>query len=125
MFAESALNARNKRVQNLFRVLFLMMTILLVVPVIIILGTLIAKGGSIISIDFLFTDPTNGMTAGGIFPALLGTVWIVAVALLASVPLGVAAAIYLNEYAGDNWFTRIIQLAIINLAGVPSIVHAL
>ncbi|MEW8042638.1 MAG: phosphate ABC transporter permease PstA, partial [Candidatus Thiodiazotropha endolucinida] len=70
-------------------------------------------------------DPTNGMTAGGIFPALLGTVWIVAVALLASVPLGVAAAIYLNEYAGDNWFTRIIQLAIINLAGVPSIVHAL
>jgi phosphate transport system permease protein len=125
MFAESTLNARNKRVQNLFRILFLMMTILLVVPVIVILGTLIAKGGSIISIDFLFTDPTNGMTEGGIFPALLGTVWIVAVALLASVPLGVAAAIYLNEYAGDNWFTRIIQLAIINLAGVPSIVHAL
>ncbi|MBW9265122.1 MAG: phosphate ABC transporter permease PstA [Candidatus Thiodiazotropha sp. (ex. Lucinisca nassula)] len=125
MFAESALNVRNKRVQNLYRILFLMMTILLVVPVIIILSTLIAKGGSIISIDFLFTDPTNGMTAGGIFPALLGTVWIVAVALLASVPLGVAAAIYLNEYAGDNWFTRIIQLAIINLAGVPSIVHAL
>jgi phosphate transport system permease protein len=85
----------------------------------------VIKGGSVISIDFLFTDPTNGMTAGGIFPALLGTVWIVAVALLASVPLGVAAAIYLNEYAGDNWFTRIIQLAIINLAGVPSIVHAL
>jgi phosphate transport system permease protein len=125
MFAESALNTRNKRVQNLFRILFLMMTILLVVPVVIILGTLIAKGGSIISIDFLFTNPTNGMTTGGIFPALLGTVWIVAVALLASVPLGVAAAIYLNEYAGDNWFTRIIQLAIINLAGVPSIVHAL
>ncbi|MEW8689515.1 MAG: phosphate ABC transporter permease PstA [Candidatus Thiodiazotropha endolucinida] len=125
MFAESALNVRNKRVQNLFRILFLMMTVLLVVPVIIILSTLIAKGGSIISIDFLFTDPTNGMTAGGIFPALLGTVWIVAVALLASVPLGVAAAIYLNEYAGDNWFTRLIQLAIINLAGVPSIVHAL
>ncbi|MCG7879587.1 MAG: phosphate ABC transporter permease PstA [Candidatus Thiodiazotropha taylori] len=125
MFAESALNVRNKRVQNLYRILFLMMTVLLVVPVIIILSTLIAKGGSIISIDFLFTDPTNGMTAGGIFPALLGTVWIVAVALLASVPLGVAAAIYLNEYAGDNWFTRMIQLAIINLAGVPSIVHAL
>ncbi|MEL0583474.1 MAG: phosphate ABC transporter permease PstA [Candidatus Thiodiazotropha sp. (ex. Lucinoma kazani)] len=125
MFAESALNIRNKRVQNLFRILFLMMTVLLIIPVVIILATLIAKGGSIISIDFLFTDPTNGMTAGGIFPALLGTVWIVAVALLASVPLGVAAAIYLNEYAGDNWFTRIIQLAIINLAGVPSIVHAL
>ncbi|MES9945127.1 phosphate ABC transporter permease PstA [Candidatus Thiodiazotropha sp. CDECU1] len=125
MFAESALNVRNKRVQNLFRILFLMMTVLLIIPVVIILATLIIKGGSIISIDFLFTDPTNGMTEGGIFPALLGTIWIVAVALLASVPLGVAAAIYLNEYAGDNWFTRIIQLAIINLAGVPSIVHAL
>lgn len=125
MFAESALNAKNKRVQTLFKILFLLMTILLIIPVLVILGTLVYKGGSVISIDFLFTDPVNGMTAGGIFPALLGTVWLVALALLISVPLGVAAAIYLSEYAGDNWFTRIINLAIINLAGVPSIVHAL
>ena len=101
------------------------MTLLLIVPVMLILGTLIVKGGSVISIDFLFTSPTDGMTAGGLFPALLGTVWLVAVALLISVPLGIAAAIYLSEYAGNNWFTRIINLAIINLAGVPSIVHAL
>ncbi|MCP4044227.1 MAG: phosphate ABC transporter permease PstA, partial [Gammaproteobacteria bacterium] len=66
-----------------------------------------------------------GMTEGGIFPALFGTIWLVAVALLISVPVGVAAAIYLSEYAGNNWFTRLINLAIINLAGVPSIVHAL
>ncbi|RDH88278.1 MAG: phosphate ABC transporter permease PtsA [endosymbiont of Seepiophila jonesi] len=125
MFAESELNKRNKKVQGLYKTLFMLMTIILIVPVAVILGTLVVKGGGIISIDFLFTDPTNGMTEGGIFPALLGTVWIVAVALLASVPLGVAAAIYLNEYAPDNGFTRIIQLAIINLAGVPSIVHAL
>ncbi len=125
MFAESALNARNKRIQGLYRTLFMLMTIILIIPVAVILATLVYKGGGIISIDFLFTDPTNGMTQGGIFPALLGTIWIVAVALIASVPLGVAAAIYLNEYAGDNWFTRVIQLAIINLAGVPSIVHAL
>jgi phosphate transport system permease protein len=65
------------------------------------------------------------MTAGGVFPALIGTVWLVAVALLISVPIGIAAAIYLSEYAADNWFTRMINLAIINLAGVPSIVHAL
>ena len=52
------------------------------------------------------------LTPGGILPALIGTVWLVSVALLVSVPLGVAAAIYLNEYAGDNWFTRIINLAI-------------
>lgn len=125
MFAESALNVKNKKVQGLYKALFMLMTIILIVPVAVILGTLVYKGGGIISIDFLFTDPTNGMTEGGIFPALLGTVWIVAVALIASVPLGVAAAIYLNEYAPDNGFTRIIQLGIINLAGVPSIVHAL
>jgi phosphate transport system permease protein len=65
------------------------------------------------------------MTAGGIFPAIFGTIWLVAVALLVSVPVGVAAAIYLSEYAPENWLTRIINLAIINLAGVPSIVHAL
>ena len=65
------------------------------------------------------------MRTGGVFPALLGTIWLVTVALLLSVPIGIFAAIYLSEYAGDNWFTRTINLAIINLAGVPSIVHAL
>jgi phosphate transport system permease protein len=124
-FAETSLNARNKKVQGLFRLLFLLMTIILIIPVLTILATLVYKGGGVVTIDFLFTDPTDGMTAGGIFPALFGTVWIVAVALLASVPLGVAAAIYLSEYAPENWFTRMINLAIINLAGVPSIVHAL
>lgn len=125
MFAETAVNVRDKRVQGLFRLIFGLMTVLLIIPVMVIMGMLIYKGGSIITIDFLFTAPTDGMTAGGIFPALFGTVWLVAVALLISVPIGIAAAIYLSEYAADNWFTRIINLAIINLAGVPSIVHAL
>ena len=125
MFEVTARNIKDKKVQTLYRTLFLLMTVLLILPVLIILGTLIVKGGSVLSMDFLFTAPTDGMTAGGIFPALLGTVWIVAVALLISVPLGVAAAIYLSEYAPDTWSTRIINLAIINLAGVPSIVHAL
>ena len=125
MFEISELNKRNQKTQKLFQVLFMMMTLLLITPVVIILGTLIYKGGGIISVDFLFTSPTDGMTAGGVFPALFGTVWLVAVALLVSVPIGVAAAIYLSEYAPDNWLTRIINIAIINLAGVPSIVHAL
>ncbi|MGI9334932.1 MAG: phosphate ABC transporter permease PstA [Gammaproteobacteria bacterium] len=125
LFAETALNARNRRTETLFKFLFMLMTVLLILPVTIIVGTLIYKGGSIVTIPFLFTSPTDGMTAGGIFPALLGTVWLVAVALLISVPLGVAAAIYLSEFASDNWFARVINLAIINLAGVPSIVHAL
>jgi len=125
MFEATELNARNRNVQRLLGIIFGMMTLLLILPVLMILATLVVKGGSAISINFLFTSPTNGMTAGGIFPALLGTVWLVLIALLISVPLGVAAALYLSEYAPDNWFTRIINLAIINLAGVPSIVHAL
>lgn len=125
MFQATTINVQDKRIQGLVRLVFGLMTALLVLPVLIILAMLIYKGAPVISLEFLFTSPTDGMTAGGIFPALLGTVWLVSVALLASVPLGVAAAIYLSEYAPDNWFTRLINLAIINLAGVPSIVHAL
>ena len=125
MFQATPLNARNRRNQRLVRLLFGVMTGLLVAPVLIILTVLVIKGAPVISLDFLLSEPTNGMTAGGIFPALIGTIWLVGVALLASVPIGVAAAIYLSEYATDSLLTRLINLAIINLAGVPSIVHAL
>lgn len=125
MFEATEINRKNLGRQKFFRILLGGMTAMLIFPVILIMATLIYKGAPVISFDFLFTNPTNGMTAGGIFPALLGTILLVVGALLASVPLGVAAAIYLSEYAADNWFTRAINLAIINLAGVPSIVHAL
>jgi len=125
VFEATALNRRNRTNQKLVRLGLGAMTGLLILPVILILGTLIYKGAPVISLEFLFTGPTKGMTAGGIFPALLRTIFLVLVALVASVPLGIAAAIYLSEYAPDNWFTRAINLAIINLAGVPSIVHAL
>ena len=125
MFGTTGLNVRDRRVERLFRTLFLLMTVLLIMPVVIILIVLVYRGGPVLSFEFLFSEPTNGMTAGGIFPALIGTVWLVAVALFASVPVGIAAALYLSEYAADNWLTRVINLAIINLAGVPSIVYAL
>jgi len=125
LFAATGLNRRNQRVQGLFHTLFGLMTLLLITPVLLILGMLLYKGGGMLSMDFLLTYPKDGMTAGGLLPALVGTIWLVSVALLVSVPIGVAAAIYLSEYAPNNWFTRIINLAIINLAGVPSIVHAL
>jgi len=125
MFEATTLNRKNNRRDLLTRLLFAMMTALLAAPVIVILSVLVIKGGPAISWEFLFAMPRDGMTAGGILPALVGTIWLVAVALLASVPLGVAAAVYLSEYAPDNWLTRVINLAIINLAGVPSIVHAL
>lgn len=125
MFKATDLNQKNLRKERIAKWTLGGMTGLLVLPVVLIMSTLIYKGGPVLSFEFLFASPTNGMTAGGIFPALLGTILLVIVALLASVPLGVAAAIYLSEYAPDNWFTRAINLAIINLAGVPSIVHAL
>ena len=125
MFEATERNRRNRKVEGLFRLLFLWMTCMLILPVALILGVLIVRGGPAISWEFLFTQPINNMTAGGILPALVGTVWLVVVALIASVPVGVAAALYLSEYAPDNRLTRAINLAIINLAGVPSIVHAL
>ena len=125
MFEATSLNRRNRQEEGLFKILFLLMTVVLVIPVLIILTVLVVKGHGAVSWAFLTTMPTDGMTAGGILPALVGTIWLVGVALVASVPLGVASAIYLSEYAPDNWLTRAINLAIINLAGVPSIVHAL
>lgn len=125
MFETTALNRKNRRIEKSMGVLLLIMTLMLIIPVLLILGLLIYKGGGHLTWEFLTTYPKSGMTAGGIFPALIGTVALVLCSLIASVPVGVAAAIYLSEFAPDNWFTRIINLAIINLAGVPSIVHAL
>jgi len=125
MFEATALNERNRHIERLFRLLFGLMTAMLILPVLLILGVLVVKGGPAISMEFLFTGPVDQGRQGGVLPALVGTVWLVVVALIASVPVGIAAAIYLSEYAPDNWLTRLINLAIINLAGVPSIVHAL
>ena len=125
MFEATDNDLRNERRERRVKGALLAVTLILIVPVVAILGVLVVKGGPVLSFEFLFSEPTNGMTAGGIFPALVGTIWLVVVALLASVPVGVAAALYLSEYAPDNLVTRLINLAIINLAGVPSIVHAL
>jgi phosphate transport system permease protein len=125
MFKATPLNEKNRRVDLSVKALFSLTALVLVVPVLIILSVLVVKGGPVLGWGFFTENPKAGMTAGGIFPALMGTVVLVLVALIASIPIGVAAAIYLSEYAPDNKLTRIINLAIINLAGVPSIVHAL
>ncbi|MDA1027955.1 MAG: phosphate ABC transporter permease PstA [Bacteroidetes bacterium] len=125
MFSKTSQNVRNDRIEGRWRTLFLVMTALLILPVVIILTLLIIRGGPAITWEFISGFPIKGMTQGGIFPALMGTIFLVSLGLVFSVPLGIAAAIYLSEYASDNKLTRIINLAIINLAGVPSIVHAL
>ena len=125
VFESSPEAQRRHFMQSVAKSVFACMTALLVLPVIAIVGLLFVRGGSALSFEFLFSAPLQGMTAGGIWPAIVGTVWLVGVSLAVAAPIGVLAAVYLNEYAGDSWMTRIIHLAIVNLAGVPSIVHAL
>jgi phosphate transport system permease protein len=107
------------------RTVFLLMTLLMVVPLLLIIGYLVYQAWPILSLDFLLTNPKHGMRAGGIWSPLLGTIYLVIISLAVATPIGVLAAVFLNEYARDNWFTRIVNLAVVNLAGVPSIVHAL
>jgi phosphate transport system permease protein len=79
----------------------------------------------VLSLDFLLEVPRHGMRGGGIWSPLLGTIYLVVLSLVIATPIGVLAAVFLNEYARDNWVTRAVNLAVVNLAGVPSIVHAL
>jgi len=103
----------------------LIATLIVVVPVLFIVGLIISKGWSALSWNFLFTMPREGMRAGGIFPAIVGTLYLVFVSIAFALPIGVMAAIYLSEYAKDNVLTRTINLAIVNLAGVSSVVYGL
>ena len=96
-----------------------------IVPVIVIFAILIQKGFPAINWEFLTTMPRMGMRAGGIFPAIMGTLYLVAGTIVVALPLGVLAAIYLVEYARKNFLTRMIEVAIVNLAGVPSVVYGL
>lgn len=116
---------RKERREKLVRVLLALMAAGLVLPLLAIIAYLINRAWPSLSWEFLVDIPRKGMTAGGIWPAFVGTIYLVMISLAVSAPIGVLAAIYLNEYARDNWFTRLINLAVISLAGVPSIVHAL
>jgi phosphate transport system permease protein len=119
------LTRRKQLSEFMARTVFLLMTLLMVVPLLLIVGYLLYQAWPILSLDFLLSNPKHGMRAGGIWSPLLGTVYLVVISLAIATPIGVLAAVFLNEYARDNWFTRVVNLAVLNLAGVPSIVHAL
>ena len=110
-------------IQRLGTALLALVTIAVVVPIILVIGVIVVEGLPAISPEFLFGLPRSGMREGGIWPAIVGTFLLTVGTAIFSVPLGVAIAIYLSEYARDSKFTRSIRLAIINLAGVPSIVY--
>lgn len=101
------------------------MTLATVLPIIAVIAYIIIQGAPAISLEFLTSAPYNGMRDGGIMPAIVGTLYLTIGTAIFSVPLGVAAAIYLSEYAADTWLTRTIRIAIINLAGIPSVVYGL
>jgi phosphate transport system permease protein len=102
-----------------------LIALVVVVPILLLIGVMIARGIGAINWEFLTAMPRDGMKAGGIFPAIVGTLLLTLGTALAAIPIGVGGAIYLSEYARDNWLTRAIRLAILNLAGIPSVVYGL
>lgn len=114
-----------KSKDNFLEILIKIMTLVAVIPVFLIIGYIIYTGIPAISWEFLSEMPTDGMRAGGIFPAIVGTLWLTLGTIIVAVPFGIFTGVYLVEYAKDNFLTRIINLTIINLAGIPSIIYGL
>ena len=114
-----------RQTQNLGFAMLRLVCILTVLPIIAMVVYILARGMPGISWTFLTAMPSDGMRAGGIFPALVGTFYLTLGTAIFSVPLGIAAAIYLAEYASENRWTRLIRIAIINLSGIPSVVYGL
>ena len=124
-FARTPFVVRKERTEALARWTFFGMAAAMVLPLLGIILHLIIEAAPSLRLEFLLDVPRRGMTEGGIWPAFVGTLYLVGISLAIAAPVGILAAVYLNEYARDNWFNRVINLAVINLAGVPSIVHAL
>jgi phosphate transport system permease protein len=116
--------SRNLR-QRLGFALLSLVAIIVVLPILWLVGYIVVQGAPAISVNFVLAAPRDGLRAGGVGPAIVGTLLLTLGTAIFAVPLGVAVAIYLAEYARDTLFTRLIRLAIINLAGVPSVVYGL
>lgn len=114
-----------QRTQKIAFFFLFLATLLIIVPVGLIAVIIIQKGLPALNWQFLTDIPRQGMRAGGIFPAIVGTIYLVIGAIIFALPIGLLSAIYLSEYAKDNLLTRVIKLAIVNLAGVPSVVYGL
>jgi phosphate transport system permease protein len=102
-----------------------LMALATVVPIVAVVIYILIQGAPAISLEFISGFPRDGMREGGILPAIIGTLYLTVGTAIFSVPLGIAAAIYLSEYASDTPLTRTIRIAIINLAGIPSVVYGL
>jgi len=121
----ASFSQRRKWVQRIGFTALTLATLVTVTPIVLIVIHIFSNGLPAISWEFLSEFPRDGMRAGGILPAIVGTFWLTLGTAAFSVPLGIGAAIYLSEYATENRWTRAIRIAIINLAGIPSIVYGL
>jgi len=113
------------RVQRFGFILLGLLTVIVVAPILFVVASIAVRGVGALDWEFFTAMPRDGMRAGGIFPAIVGTLWLTLGTALVAIPIGVGGAVYLSEYARDSWLTRAIRLAIINLAGVPSVVYGL
>ena len=113
------------RVQRIGFTMLAIVTVIVVAPILFVILAIAVRGAGAMSLEFLTAMPRDGMRAGGILPAIVGTLWLTLGTALVAIPIGVGGAIYLAEYAPDALLTRAIRLAIINLAGVPSVVYGL
>jgi len=113
------------RKQRLVFALLSMSTVFVVAPVLAVVYLLLSRGLPAINWTFISQPPVNMMREGGIFPAIVGTVYLIIGTIIFALPMGVLSAIYLSEYARPGKFTRLIRLSIVNLAGVPSVVYGL
>ena len=125
MSKENKLAKRKRLNQNIAFGIFTFISYLVVALLFAILAFIVVKGIGIISWEFISEMPKNGMTEGGIFPAIVGTLCLVLVSMVFAFPVGVLAAIYMTEYVKDGWIKKIIKQMTNNLAGVPSIVFGL
>ncbi len=116
---------QRRRVQRIGFGWLTLMAVATVVPILLVMAYIVRQGAPAVSWEFLTAAPSDGMRQGGILPAIVGTFYLTLGTALFSVPLGVAAAVYLAEYAQENMLTRLIRVAIINLAGIPSVVYGL
>lgn len=119
------LSLNRNLIQRLGFGLITTMMLITILPIIAIIVYILVRGAPAVSWEFLSGFPRDGMRQGGILPAIVGTFYLTLGTAIFSVPLGVAAAVYLSEYAAENMLTRLIRLAIINLAGIPSVVYGL
>lgn len=125
MSQQSSLAKKKRRSQNIAFGIFTGTSYAIVALLFVILAFIVINGIGVISWEFITEMPKNGMTEGGIFPAIVGTICLVLVSMVFAFPVGVLAAIYMNEYVKDGWLKKIIKQMTNNLAGVPSIVFGL